>query len=35
MDGILAMLRIVMKEAYKSEYDLFACRLCLEIIIRF
>jgi hypothetical protein len=34
LEGITAAMENVMKEAYKSEYDLFVGRLCLELLIR-
>lgn len=34
LEGITAAMESTMKEAYKSEYDLFVGRLCLELLIR-
>jgi hypothetical protein len=30
----IASMKMVMKNAYKSEHDLFPARLCLEVLIR-
>ena len=35
VDGAQRAMAEVMKEGYKTEYDLFVVRLCLEVLIRF